>query len=574
MSRFLVSCLVTALLLSACQRKAVEPPELQGQQDQSHAWFRDITERSGLRFTHVTGTNYFMPDQLGSGVALFDYDGDGRLDIYLVQNGGTNHPAPNQLFHQEPDGTFRNASAGSGLELIGRGMGAFAADVNNDGRPDLLVTEYGAIHLFENLGGGKFREVTREAGLDDPRWAGPASFIDYDRDGWLDIVVGNYVDYDPTHVCHDVQGNQEFCDPKSFGSTVTRLWRNITTQRGARPSFEEKTEASGLTRAPGAALGLVCADFDGDGWPDIFCSDDARPNRLFLNRHNGTFTEEAAARGLAYNAMGTAAANMGTAFGDVDGDGLGDLFITHLTEEFHGLWKQGPRGIFSDSVAMAGLQQQAWRGTGFGTVLADIDCDGALDLMFLNGLVRRAVAGQTPLVAGIEPWWFRYAQKAQIFANDGRGKFKDVSLSNVSWCGQAMIGRSLAVGDLNNDGALDLIACGVAGPARIFQNVAPNRGHWLRLRLQDSAHGNRDEIGAEATLEASGKRWWAVVQPATSYMASNDPALHFGLGASAAFDQVTILWPDGRREVFPGGEANRMITLRKGAGQEALSPKP
>jgi hypothetical protein len=313
---------------------------------------------------------------------------------------------------------------------------------------------------------------------------------------------------------------------------------------------------------------LVCADFDGDGWPDIFCSDDMRPNRLFINRHNGTFTEQAAARGLAFNAMGSAAANMGTAFADVDGDGLADLFITHITEEFHALWKQGPRGVFSDSIALAGLQRQAWRGTGFGAVLADLDCDGAVDLAFVNGLVRRAAPGQSPVLAGVETWWWRYAQKAQIFANDGHGKFQDVSASNGSFCGQAMIGRSLAVGDLNNDGALDFVACGTGGPTRVFQNIAQPHGHWLRLRLLDQAHGSRDEIGTEATVEASGKKWWALLQPATSYLASNDPILHFGLGQNTVVERITILWPDGTTELFAGGKADQLITLHKGGGQK------
>ncbi|HUR44289.1 MAG TPA: CRTAC1 family protein [Candidatus Saccharimonadales bacterium] len=515
-----------------------------------------------------------MPDQVGSGVALFDFDRDGRLDVYLVQNGGTNHPAPNQLFHQEPDGTFKNVSAGSGLDIVGRGMGAFAGDLNNDGLPELLVTEYGAVHLFLNLGGGKFKEITREAGLENPRWAAPASFIDYDRDGWLDIVVGNYIDYDPTHVCLDVQGRQEFCAPKAFADTVTRLWHNKTKERGGLPEFEDRTEASGLTHAPGAALGLVCADFDGDGWPDIFCSDDTRANRLFVNRHNGTFTEQAAARGLAFNAMGATAANMGTAFGDVDGDGLPDLFITHLTEEFHGLWKQGPRGVFFDSVALAGLQRQSWRGTGFGTVLADFDCDGDADLVFLNGLVRRAAPGQTPVLAGVDSWWARYAQKAQIFSNNGKGEFSDSSSFNQSLCGQAIIGRSLAVGDLNNDGAMDLVLCSASGPVRVLQNTAPHRGHWLRLQLVDPAHGDRDEIGAEAVVEAAGRKWWALLQPATSYLASNDPVLHFGLADKSNLERITILWPDGVREVFPGGQADRLLTLHKGVGQKSPGATP
>src|SRR5436190_6377882 len=516
-------------------------------------WFADITAKSGLHFTHAADTNYFMPDQVGSGVALFDFDNDGRLDVYFVQNGPTNSAARNQLFHQEADGTFQNVSESSGLDVSGRGMGAFAGDVNNDGWADVLVTEYGAVRLFQNLGNGKFREVTREAGLDNPRWAAPASFIDYDRDGWLDIVVGNYVDYDPTHVCHDVQGQQDFCAPKAFAETSTRLWRNKGPQPGATPLFEDRTEASGIFRSPGAALGLVCADFDGDGWPDIFCADDGRPNRLFINKHNGTFSEEAAARGLAFNAMGATAANMGTAFADVDGDGLGDVFVTHLTDEYHSLYKQGPRGVFSDQISTAGLQQQSWRGTGFGAVLADFNCDGAPDLISANGLVRRILQGQTPVAPGVHPWWARYAQKAQLFVNEGSGKFRDISSSQSVLSGQAIIGRSVAVGDLDNDGAPDLLLCSVAGPVRVLRNSAPNRGHWLKLRLLLPQQGNREAIGAEVVVTAASKKFWAALQPATSYLASNDPVLHFGLGAAASVESIEVLWPDGTKESFAGG---------------------
>lgn len=561
-----------SLAVVGCQKQSAgsaSAASSPGRDAKGPAWFEDVTERSGLRFIHQAGTNYFMPDQVGSGIALFDYDNDGRLDVYLVQNGGAGEAGQSRLFHQEADGTFRDVSKGSGLDIAGRGMGAFGGDVNNDGLMDLVVTEYGATRLFQNLGGGKFRDVSREAGLDNPRWAAPASFIDFDRDGRLDLVVGNYVDYDPTHVCHDIQGRQDFCAPKAFADTVTRLWRNVTAKPGEAPKFEDRTESSGLTRAPGAALGLVCADFDGDAWPDIFCSDDGRPNRLFINRKNGTFTEEAAARGLAFNAMGGTAANMGTAFADVDGDGLGDVFVTHLTEEFHGLWKQGPRGIFSDSVAAVGLQQQSWRGTGFGAVLGDLNCDGAVDLAFVNGLVRRAIPGHTPVWKGVDPWWARYAQKAQIFANDGTGRFRDISAANPAMCEQAIVGRSLAVGDLNNDGGLDLVACGSGGPALLFRNSVPNRGTWLRVRLVEAQHGGRDAIGAEAVVEAGGKRWWTTLQPATSYLVSNDPTLHFGLGKAQAFERISVLWPDGSRESFAGGPVNQLLTLRKGQGQKA-----
>ncbi len=529
-------------------------------------WFRDITEASGVAFTHRTGTNYWMPDQVGSGVALLDFDQDGRLDLYLVQNGGEGVRARNQLYRQGDDGRFLNVSADSGADLAGRGMGAIAGDVNNDGRPDLVVTEYGAVRLLENLGGGKFRESGRDAGLDNPRWAAPASFLDFDRDGWLDLVVGNYVDYDPTQICQDAQGRQDFCAPAAFAPTSTRLWRNVTARAGASPKFQEVTETSGLTRSPGVALGLVCADFDGDGWTDIFCADDGRPNRLFMNRHDGTFREEAALRGLALNAMGRTAANMGTAFADSDGDGLGDLYVTHLTEEFHALYRQDRRGLFLDVVAQAGLQQPAWRGTGFGAVLVDFNADGAPDLAQANGLVRRATPGQTPVAAGVDPWWGRYAQRPQLFENDGRGHFRDGSAANPGFCGEALVGRSLATGDLDGDGAPDLILGALGGPVRVYRNVAPGRGHWLSVRLVDPALGGRDALGAEVVVRSDGPPRWGLLQPATSYLSSHEASVHVGLGSATTYRGIEVRWPDGTTEQFPGGAADARIILRRGGG--------
>jgi hypothetical protein len=529
-------------------------------------WFKDVTDSVRLDFLHVAGTNYFMPDQMGSGIALLDYDNDGRLDVYCVQDGINRPSARNQLFHQEPDGTFRNASEGSGVDVNGRGMGVCAADANNDGWVDLLVTEYGAVRLFQNSGHGTFRELGPEAGLDNPRWAMPASFLDFDRDGWLDIAVGNYLDYDPTQECHDVHGQQDFCAPKVFGSTVTRLWRNVTRVPGGPPRFEDRTESAGLTRALGAALAVICVDFNGDGWVDMFCADDARPNRLFMNQRDGTFTEEAFSRGLAFNAMGVTAASMGTTLADVDGDGLWDMFIAHLAEEFHGYWKQGPRGLFIDQIASSGLQQQAWRGTGFGAVFADFNQDGYPDLAFSNGLVRRIVPGQTPVPPDVCVWWARYAQRAQIFRNDGNGRFYDLSPSQSDLCGQALVGRSLVLGDLDRDGAPDLILGNIGGRVRVYRNIASPRGHWVGLRLLDPQHGNRDAIGAEFTVRAGTRSWWGMIQPATSYMGSHDPAVTVGLGNASSVDAIEVSWPDGTKQLFTGIPIDRWSVLNKGQG--------
>jgi hypothetical protein len=507
-----------------------------------------------------------MADQVGSGIVIQDFDKDGLPEIYCVQNGGPNSSARNVLWKQLPNHTFQDVSANSGSDLTGRGMGAIAGDANNDGLPDLIVTEYGATHLLLNLGHLQFRDVTLEAGIDNPRWAAPASFVDYDRDGRLDLVIGNYLDYDPTQICHDVQGRRDFCSPEAFPPTVTRLFHNITPQGSSIPRFEDVTEASGLTRVPGVALGLVCADFTGDGWPDIFCADDGRPNRLFVNRQNGTFTEEAALRGLGFNAMGRTAANMGTAFADFDSDGRGDVFVTHLTEEFHSLFLQDQPGLFRDAIGPSGMQTQAWRGTGFGTVAGDFDNNGGVDLAIANGLVSRSTPGQTPVREGLSSWWTPYTQRAQIFSNDGHGHFQDRSSANPAISGSAIVGRSLAALDLDVDGGLDLILGTIAGPMTFLKNTAPHRGHWVQLRLIEPKLGGRDALGAEVRLFAGGSSRWAILQPATSYLVNHEPILHFGLGETGKVERLEVRWADGTSEAFTIPNVDRRITIAHGTG--------
>jgi len=487
-------------------------------------------------------------------------------------------------------------TAGSGLDVTGYGNGLAVGDVNNDGLPDLLITEYDRIRLFLNQGGGKFTDVTALAGLTNRNWSVPAAFVDYDRDGWLDLVVGNYLDFDPTQKCFDGKGRPDFCGPHGFHSTITRLYRNLgvqTNQGHSLPRFEDVTVSSGLSRAPGKAMGIVCADFNGDRWPDIFITDDGLPNRLFVNQRNGTFKEQAMMYGLAYTGTGAAAANMGIALGDVDGDGLFDLFVPHLTQENHTLWRQsrvasravgpqravetatipplwrreGMRTIFQDDTAAMGLLNAPWHGTGFAAVFGDFDCDGALDLAIANGLVRRRAGRATKIAAGIAPFWMPYAEPSQLFANDGQGHFREISAANPAFCGEALVGRGLVCGDIDNNGSLDLLVTSIGGPARLYRNVASPRGHWLGVRAIDPALGGRDAYGAEIVVQAGERRWWRLVQPAYSYASSNDPRVHFGLGAAAKADAIHVLWPDGVEETFAGGGVDRYITVRKGAGR-------
>ncbi|HRY51550.1 MAG TPA: CRTAC1 family protein [Candidatus Paceibacterota bacterium] len=534
-------------------------------------FFREAAEKTGLKFVHDSGSlgEFVMPEHIGSGAALLDYDNDGLLDVYLIQCGGPQSSSLNQLFHQQPDGSFQNTSQGSGLDVAGVGMGATAGDVNNDGLTDLFVTEYGRVRMFLNRGGGRFEDVTTEAGIDNGRWATAASFVDYDRDGWLDLVIGNYVDYNPNQQCYDPAGKPDFCGPQNFQTTVSRLYHNRSAGLGrGKVSFEDTTVRSGFAKHQGKALGLLCADFDGDRWPDIFVSDDGVPNRLYINQRNGTFIEEAALRGLAFNAMGTTAGNMGIGLGDINNDGLFDLFITHLTHEQHALWVQGPRGMFEDRIAGYGLANLAWRGTGFGTAQVDFDLDGWCDLAVINGAIRRGSAHQAPGLLGLIPFWIPYAQRYQLFLNDGRGRMIDVSAANPEFCGFAGIGRGLACGDINNDGALDLLAVCAGGPVQLFLNIAPRRGHWLTVRALDPNLGHRDAIGSEIRLQAGGQCFWRLIQPSTGYLVSNDPRAHFGLGPIQQIDSLSVIWPDGKEERFPGGAADRHLILQKGMGEK------
>ncbi len=551
----------------------VGPSDLAGQD-----WFEDVAEAMGVTFTHDSGdpSDYFMPKNMGSGAALFDADNDGRLDIFCVQHGQPPFSSSSRFFLQQADGNFVDATTSSGLGLKGRGTGVAAGDVNNDGLSDLLVTFYDQARLMLNSGDGHFTDVTDRSGLENPLWGTSAAFVDFDRDGWLDVVIANYLAYSGSRTCFDSLGQRDFCSPHSFGGTAARLFRNTTGDEKdpttfSGPTFVDVTVSSGLAAKTAPGLGVLCADFDGDHWPDILIANDGQPNHLWINRRNGKFEDQAALRGMALSALGKPFADMGIACGDVDLNGLFDIYITHLTNESHSLWLQPSAGFFVDATAQLGLSRASWRGTGFGVGMADFNHDGWLDLAQVNGRVRRGSENknQGSVVQDTDPisqFWQPYAERNQLFAGRKGGRFVDISDKNPTMCGRANLGRGLATGDFDNDGDIDLLLTPIDAPAQLLRNTAPKQGHWLSVRAVLPTCGGRDAIGATITLQTREGQRVGMVQAASSYQSSSDPRVHFGLGDLDSMDHIDVRWPDGRLERFPGCGVDQQITLQCGQG--------
>ncbi len=523
--------------------------------------FTDITEQVNLSFVHeaAVDSTYYMPESIGSGGGFLDYDDDGDLDIYLL-NGAWRSPSgsgvsqpKNRLFRQDADGSFTDVTESSGLGDVGYGMGLAVGDIDNDGDVDVYVTNAGPDALYRNERNGTFREITDSAGVDNPAWGASAAFFDFDLDGFLDLYVTNYVANDPAHTCMDEAGRAEYCGPMAFPGVPDVLYRN----RGDG-TFEDVSVASGIATGRARGLGVVTADFDRDGWPDVYVANDSDPNRLWLNQRNATFRDAAPVLGAGVNALGRPEAGMGIAIGDLDADRDLDLFVTHLRRESNTLYRNTGKYGFQDETSRSRLHVPSLPYTGFGTGFLDFDHDGDLDITVVNGRVNRGPRLRE--TKGPSSWWDLYAEPNSLYENTGDGTFEDVGASVPALSEHVATSRGLAFGDVDNDGDIDLLVTSTGERARLLRNNNET-GHWLIVKAVDPDL-KRSAIGAEITLWMPGATRYAAVTSTYSFLSANDSRVHFGLGEAASVDSLRIRWPDGTETVHQV-DVDRIVTISK-----------
>lgn len=547
---------------------------------------QDIGVSSGMDFRHDHdgASEHFFPAIMTGGAAFLDLDQDNDLDVLLLnsdrQNESTVVPPrdkpSSRLFLQSNTGHFSDATAGSGLAELGYATGCAAGDVNNDGRIDLYVTAYGPDTLLLNLGNGRFKAISAPAGIDNLRWGTSAAFLDYDRDGWLDLFVANYVDYDPGVDCVEPGGRADFCNPAMFPGTSDRLYRNTTgdTPNGSEVQFVDVTLDAGIASARGAGLGVIAADFNGDNWIDVYVANDGHGNFLWINQQNGTFENHAVLLGVAYDPVGQGQGSMGLTLGDLNLDTLPDLVVSNLDGESNADYTSLGTGYIENSIA-SGIAEHSFGMTGFGIALLDVDNDSDLDLAVANGRVRRKAVRDESTASGSESplkqseengtFWNDYEEHSQLLLQ-ANGRFVEDTSSGNDLIKSAAVGRGLCPGDVNNDGRLDLLMTFLDRPAAIYVNKTEKHGHWLSVRLVEPQLGGRDATGARATLiTATGRqdRW---LFGGGSYQCASDFRLHFGLGVEEHFEAIHVVWPNGDKEVFPGGNADQFLTLKHDSG--------
>jgi hypothetical protein len=541
----------------------------------------------GLDFVHFNGMSgeFYYPEIMAPGVALLDFDNDDDLDVYVVQGqmlapGKTvtdalQPPAQeprDRLFRNDlrvqPDGsrrvTFTDVTAESRIDIRTYGMGVAVGDVDNDGFVDIYRTGLRGSVLLRNQGNGTFTDVTRASGTGNADgWGVSASFVDYDRDGWLDLFVGNYLVYDVRSDvdCQDLTGRPDYCPPQRYPPQRNRFYRN----RG-NGTFEDVTARALTGGADGPTLGVSTADFNGDGWIDIYVGNDGQPNQLWINQKDGTFTDAGLLHGVAVSGGGNAEASMGIDAADFDNDGDEDLFVTNWVSEMNVLYVNQGRGEFEDQRAATGLGAPSLAKTGFGAAWIDYDNDSWLDLLVVNGGVARIEAQAR---TG-EPFPLRMAK--QLYRNQGNGRFEDVSRQAGAAFSVPQVGRGAAFGDIDNDGDSDVVVANTAGPLQLLINRVGNRQHWVGLRLVD-ARGTRDMLGARVTvLRPGAPPLLRRVRSDGSYASANDPRLLVGLGAASDPPRVRVQWPDGTSEEWPAVPVDRWTRLQQGTSRSLPVP--
>jgi hypothetical protein len=545
---------------------------------QSTAAFVDATSQSGLDFIHVNGATggLLLPEVIGAGGALIDFDNDGDLDVFAIQGSGLSQPGSgirdsgpgvpgsgSRLFRNEltaegrPALRFTDVTERSGIVATGNGMGAATGDFDNDGWVDLYVTNLGSNQLLRNNGNGTFTDVTAKSGTDDSRWSTSATFFDYDRDGWLDLFVANYVNFRPDmkRGCFSAGSARDYCNPAVYDPVPDTLFRN-----NRDGTFSNVTARAGLARPSGRGLGVLASDINGDGWTDLYVANDGDANQLWINeRGSGVFKDEALLAGVAVNRMGQPQGSMGVDAGDVDRDGDEDLFVTNLDNEGNTLYLNVGDGLFEDRTAEFGLFKLGF--TGFGTRFVDYDNDGFLDVIVVNGAVRHL---SSQIQKG-DPYPLK--QRSQLFHNERGRRFEDVSDSSGAAFAQLQVARGAATGDLDNDGDTDAVIFNNSGPIRVLLNEVGNRRHWLGVRAIDS-RVKRDAV--QARVELVGHRGMSrSIHTDGSYCVASDPRVLFGLGSETAAQTVSVHWPGGQVEEFRNLAVDRYWVLESGKAPRA-----
>ena len=532
--------------------------------------FLDVTQQAGIRFVHNNGAfgKKFLPETLGPGVAFIDYDNDGWPDIFLV-NGmdwpghASKHSTP-KLYHNNHDGTFTDVTHKAGLDAVEMfGMGVAVGDFDNDGYDDLFVTAYGQSHLFHNNGNGTFTDVTQKAGLGGVQeFSTGAAWVDYDKDGRLDLVVANYVQWSPESdlYCTLDGKSKSYCTPESYKGTSVRLWHN----RGDG-TFEDVTKKAGLGDPTSKTLGIAVLDYDGDGWPDLLLSNDTQPNKLYRNNGNGTFTEKAVLAGVAFSEDGVARAGMGVDTADYDRSGHPSLLITNFANQMLSLYHNEGTGLFVDEAPQSEIGRASLLTLGFGCFFFDYDLDGWPDVFVANGHIDPDIQRVQANV--------KYAMPPHLFRNMGNGKFEEVTKSAGAAFSAPRVARGAAYADIYNDGRLDVLMATNGGPAALFRNEAAGgaANRSLRVKLVGTK-SNRDGIGAIVRVASAGDTQTQMMRSGSSYLSASELVLTFGLAQHEKAESVEITWPSGQVDHLTSVAVGQTIVATEGKGITANRP--